>query len=72
MKQRIAKSKLDFIAVRILKAIEAEETRLEEQANCQHEEAEFVGKKTCCAKCESYFKVGHGFEWTNIKFIKKG
>lgn len=31
--------------------------------NCEHEEGEYVGHKTCCKKCGSFFKEGCKEDW---------
>ena len=54
----------DFVSERILKAVIADEERLQRLAECKHEEAKYLGHKTCCSKCGANFKKGHGFEWS--------
>lgn len=52
-----------WIGKKILEKIDDDIKRIEEMNACDHVEAEYVGKKTCCGKCEANFKEGHGFEW---------
>lgn len=46
----------------ILDKVNADTQRVEDIGKCDHEFREFVGKKTCCIKCETYPENG-GFEW---------
>lgn len=53
----------DFIADRLAKALEADRDRLKALAICEHSPAFYLGKKACCAKCNSFYKPGQGESW---------
>lgn len=54
----------DFVADRIQKALDADQSRLDGIASCEHKKGEYVGEETCCVKCGSYFEEGMGKHWT--------
>lgn len=62
--ENLLKKQTDFIGKRLLGKVLADNERLEKIGQCQHEAGTFVGKKTCCTKCESYFEPGMGFSWS--------
>lgn len=64
LEKRMKESPKDFVSERILRAVEADERRLESITNCEHEVGEFTGHKTCCVKCGAYFEPGMGFSWS--------
>lgn len=53
----------DFIGKRVQSILRDDRERLEIMGKCEHEEAKFTGQKTCCKKCEAYFKEGQGIIW---------
>lgn len=56
----------DFIGKRMQGMLEADKARLDNIAQCEHVEGSFEGKKTCCAKCEAFYKVGQGESWKAV------
>jgi hypothetical protein len=58
----------DWIGKRIQTMLKADRERLEKIALCEHVAGEYVGKKTCCTKCGSYFDEGMGQNWTLKEF----
>lgn len=54
----------DFIGKRIQGMLKADSERLDEIDACFHLPADYVGKKTCCSKCGSFFDEGMGQTWT--------
>jgi len=54
----------DFIGKRVQKMLKADRERLEAIGKCQHVKGEYVGKKTCCAKCGSNYEEGMGISWS--------
>lgn len=63
LQKRLLDYPKDFVSERLLKAVEADENRLQEISICEHESAKYTGKKTCCAKCGSFYGPGMGFSW---------
>lgn len=61
----------DFIGKRIQGMLEAEVRRLEGMEACEHIEAEYRGKKTCCGKCGAFFVPAQGETWTNALIKEK-
>jgi hypothetical protein len=59
--------KKDSIGKRIRQALKDDAHRLDKMANCEHVAGEYVGKKTCCTKCESFFEPGMGETWTYVQ-----
>lgn len=53
----------DFIGKRIQSMLAADKLRLESMARCEHVAGEYVGKKTCCVKCDAFFEEGMGQSW---------
>lgn len=54
----------DFIGKRIQGMLEADAKRLDEISKCEHISGEYIGHKTCCTKCGSFFEPGMGQSWT--------
>lgn len=54
----------DFIGKRIQKALKEDSERLNGIADCEHKTGNYVGKKICCIKCQSFFEEGQGQTWT--------
>ena len=53
----------DWIGQRLQKMVEADTMRLSDISECDHIPTEYIGKKTCCGKCGSFFQTGMGEEW---------
>lgn len=53
----------DFIGKRLQKMLETDRERLEFIGKCEHKKAKYIGKKTCCSKCQSFFKAGMSETW---------
>lgn len=58
----------DFIGKRVQKLLEDEEARLDKIEACEHHEAEYIGRKRCCGKCQSFFVAGQHETWANIDY----
>ena len=77
LKKRLEASPKDFVTERILGAVEADERRLEEMGDCNHEPGNYIGEKNCCSKCGSFYSPGMGEGWTltdkevNLNELKK-
>ena len=71
LETRLKESPKDFVSKRLLDAVNADDNRKIGISDCKHVEGEYVGKKTCCVKCEGNFKVGHGISWSLKKLIKE-
>lgn len=54
----------DFICDRLIKALEADNQRLEYIRDCQHEPGSYTGHKRCCVKCGANYDVGMGENWS--------
>jgi hypothetical protein len=54
----------DFVAERIQKSLASDQARLDSISQCQHTTARYVGTKTCCAKCGSFYEPGMGEKWS--------
>ena len=55
--------KSNWVRTHILNKIEAKWHEAELNSKCQHQEGRYVGFKTCCTKCGSYFIEGQGEKW---------
>lgn len=60
----------DFIGKRIQGMLKADSERLDVIEACKHIAGQYVGKKTCCIKCEAFYEEGMGRTWT-IKGAKQ-
>jgi hypothetical protein len=56
----------DWKVQRLLVKLEEDNQRLEKMANCQHENARYIGEKTCCGKCESFYEPGMDESWSRV------
>lgn len=54
----------DFIGKRIQDMLKTDSKRLDDIDACKHVAGEYVGKKTCCTKCEAFYEPGMGQSWS--------
>lgn len=54
----------DFIGKRVQKMIETDSQRLDDMAVCDHQPVHYIGEKTCCGRCGSFYEKGMGQTWT--------
>lgn len=64
MKKWIEEHPKDFVAERIQGSLETDAARIKVIAECEHVKGQYVGEKTCCAKCGSFYEPGMGQGWT--------
>lgn len=66
--ERIVKNikETDFIGKRVQKMLQADRERLSEMGKCDHQPAEYTGKKSCCGICGCLYEAGMGEEWTKV------
>ena len=49
----------------LTKISQAEEKQLNNKS-CKHKSGKYVGVKTCCTLCGSFYKNGQGFGWSVV------
>ena len=47
----------------IISKLSADDERLETMESCKHEPGTYLGKKTCCTKCGSFYSEGMFESW---------
>ena len=63
LKDLLEKQPKWWVKDKLIEKIEDDQFRRGEMAVCNHSKAEYVGEKTCCSKCGSFYEPGMKVTW---------